>query len=148
MIVVDASALVEVLTRSPAAGPVDDFLMRNRDGLHAPDLPDIECTHVIRRYVQLEIMQSHHAETSISGLQNFRLIRHSHVPLLGRVWELRARLTAYDALYVALAESLGAPLLTRDNRLAKAADLCADPIGLIRISLTARPVPRLCAGIT
>lgn len=121
MIVVDASALVEVLTRSPATSLVEEFLMRNRDGLHAPHLLDVECTHVIRRYVQLGIMQSDHAQISITGLQNFRLIRHSHVPLLGRVWELRASLTAYDAVYVALAESLGAPLLTRDTRLAGSA---------------------------
>jgi predicted nucleic acid-binding protein len=40
---------------------------------------------------------------------------------LPRVWELRANLTAYDAAYVALAEALGAPLLTRDRRLARAA---------------------------
>lgn len=121
MIVVDASALVEVLIRSSATASVEDFLVRNRDGLHAPHLLDIECTHVIRHYVQLGIMQSHHARISISGLQDFRLIRHSHVPLLGRVWELRASLTAYDAVYVALAESLGAPLLTRDKRLARSA---------------------------
>lgn len=121
MIVVDASALVEVLTRSPAAAAVEDILMRNRDGLHAPHLLDVECAHVIRRYVQLGIMQPDHARISIGGLQNFRLIRHPHVALLGRVWELRASLTAYDAVYVSLAESLGAPLLTRDSRLAKAA---------------------------
>ncbi|HEX5280579.1 MAG TPA: type II toxin-antitoxin system VapC family toxin [Micropepsaceae bacterium] len=121
MIVVDASALVELLTRSPAAETVEDFLMRNRDGLHAPHLVDVECAHVIRRFVQLGIMQSEHAQISIGSLQNFRLIRHSHVPLLGRVWALRASFTAYDAVYVALAESLQAPLLTRDKRLARAA---------------------------
>lgn len=121
MIVVDASALVEVLTRSPVAGTVEDFLMRNQDGLHAPHLLDIECAHVIRRYVQLGIMESRHAQASISGLQNFRLVRHSHVPLLGRVWDLREVFSAYDATYVALAESLHAPLLTRDARLARSA---------------------------
>ena len=121
MIVVDASALVEVLTRSPVAGTVEDFLMRNQDGLHAPHLLDIECAHVIRRYVQLGIMESRHAQASISGLQNFRLVRHSHVPLLGRVWDLRDVFSAYDATYVALAESLHAPLLTRDARLARSA---------------------------
>ncbi|HYZ40455.1 MAG TPA: type II toxin-antitoxin system VapC family toxin [Stellaceae bacterium] len=46
--------------------------------------------------------------------------RYPHDLLLQRVWELRTNLTAYDAVYVALAEALEAPLLTRDRRLATA----------------------------
>jgi predicted nucleic acid-binding protein len=49
------------------------------------------------------------------------LQRASHRPLLARCWELRDNLSVYDASYVALAEALGASLLTGDQRLAGAA---------------------------
>lgn len=47
--------------------------------------------------------------------------RYPHVTLISRVWQLRHNLSAYDAAYVALAEILGATLMTRDRRLAEAA---------------------------
>src|SRR6267142_1577542 len=95
MIVVDASALLEALLRTPAARAVEERLFEPQQTLHAPHLLDIEVAQVIRRY--------------------------PHDFLLPRVWDLRNNLTAYDAVYVALAEALDAPLLTRDQRLAAAA---------------------------
>jgi predicted nucleic acid-binding protein len=49
-----------------------------------------------------------------------RLTRYPHAALLSRVWELRENLTAYDAVYIALADTLEAPLVTTDARLARA----------------------------
>jgi hypothetical protein len=59
-------------------------------------------------------------EGALELLTRFPITRYSHEPLLARIWALRADLTAYDAAYVALAEALGATLLTRDERLAAA----------------------------
>ncbi|RED36140.1 hypothetical protein BJ123_10873 [Rhodopseudomonas thermotolerans] len=58
---------------------------------------------------------------ALADLADFPLQRHPHEFLLPRIWQLRNNLTAYDATYVALAEVLEAPLLTRDKRLAGAA---------------------------
>jgi predicted nucleic acid-binding protein len=60
------------------------------------------------------------AEEALSDLVDLRLVRHGHAPLLHRVWELRGNLSAYDAVYVALAEALEAPLLTMDQKLLNA----------------------------
>ena len=60
-------------------------------------------------------------EVALADLADFALRRHSHDFLLPRVWQLRDNLSAYDAVYIALAEVLDAPLLTRDRRMAAAA---------------------------
>ena len=57
---------------------------------------------------------------ALEHLQQFDLARYSHEPFLPRIWDLRSNLTAYDAAYVSLAESLDAPLLTCDAKLATA----------------------------
>lgn len=59
------------------------------------------------------------------ALADFPLERYSHSILLPRIWALRQNLTAYDAAYVALAEVLGATLLTRDARISRAPRLAA-----------------------
>ena len=62
-----------------------------------------------------------HGRDSLDDLAAMSIERHGHQPLLERIWRLRHNLTAYDAAYLALAESLDAPLLTRDSALASAA---------------------------
>lgn len=120
MIVVDASALLEVLLRTPAAPQVEERLFASRETLHAPHLIDLEVAQVLRRYVQGGQMSAVRARQALDDLGALRLTRWPHDALLPRVWALRANLTAYDAAYVALAEALGAPLVTRDRRLATA----------------------------
>lgn len=88
--------------------------------MHAPHLLDIEFTQVMRRFEQSGSVSSARAVEALEDLGSLRLIRHGHSPLLERVWAVRHNLTAYDALYVALAEALGAPLVTTDRRLAAA----------------------------
>jgi predicted nucleic acid-binding protein len=121
MIVVDASAVVEALLRTPAAKVVERWLFDPRHTLHAPHLLDIEVTQVIRRYAAAGEIDSERGRAALADLADLPLYRYPHNFLLRRVWDLRDSLTAYDAAYVALAEALDAPLLTRDQRLAAAA---------------------------
>jgi predicted nucleic acid-binding protein len=121
VIVVDASALIEVLLRTPNAGAVEERLLGSGATLHAPHLIDVEVAQVIRRYAAVGEITGARGREALTDLVDFPLRRYPHEFLLPRVWELRANCTAYDAVYVALAESLDAPLLTRDRRLAAAA---------------------------
>lgn len=121
MIVVDASALLEVLLRTPAAEAVERSLFAPRQTLHAPHLLDVEVAQVIRRYAAQGEIDDARGRMALADLADLPLQRYPHDFLLPRVWDLRSNLTAYDAVYVALAEALDAPLLTRDRRLASAA---------------------------
>ncbi len=121
MIVVDASALLEVLLRTSAAKVVEDRMFAPRQTLHAPHLLDVEVAQVIRRYAASGEIGAERGRIALADLADFPLRRYPHDFLLPRIWALRNNLTAYDAAYVALAEALEAPLLTRDRRLAIAA---------------------------
>ena len=121
MIVVDASALLEVLLRTKAAKAVERWLFDPRQTLHAPHLLDIEIAQVIRRYAANREVDAERGRAALADLTDFPIRRYPHDFLLPRIWELRNNLSAYDAVYVALAEALDAPLLTRDRRLAAAA---------------------------
>ena len=121
MIVVDASALLEALLRTPSARAMEKRLFDSRQTLHAPHLLDVEVTQVIRRYAASGEVDEERGRDALADLGAMPVRRYPHGFLLPRVWELRHNLTAYDAVYVALAEVLDAPLLTRDKRLAAAA---------------------------
>jgi predicted nucleic acid-binding protein len=121
LIVVDASALLEALLRTPSAKAVEDRLFAPRQTLHAPHLLDVEVAQVIRRYALNGEIEGARGGLALADLADLPLRRYPHDFLLPRIWDLRANLTAYDAAYVALAEALDAPLLTRDRRLAAAA---------------------------
>jgi len=121
VIVVDASALLEALLRTPAAKAVEDRLFAPGQTLHAPHLLDVEVAQVIRRYAANGDIDSACGRLALADLADLPLRRYPHDFLLPRIWDLRNDLTAYDAAYVALAEVLDAPLLTRDRRLAAAA---------------------------
>lgn len=121
MIVVDASALLEVLLRTPMAEAIEARLFDARESTHAPHLLDVEVTQVLRRYAAGGEIDEDRGRAALADLGDFPLRRYPHGFLLPRVWELRNNLTAYDAVYVALAEALDAPLLTCDRRLATAA---------------------------
>ena len=121
MIVVDASALLESLLRTPAAEAVERRLFDPRQTLHVPHLLDVEVAQVLRRYTAKCEIDRERCHMALADLADFPLRRYPHDFLLPRIWDLRNNMTAYDAAYVALAEALDAPLLTRDRRLAAAA---------------------------
>ena len=118
MIVVDASALIEVLIRSQAASSLEHRLFS--ESLNAPHLIDVEITHVVRRLVAINQIDEARARSALAALVDIPLRRYPQTRLVPRIWDLRRNLTPYDAAYVSLAEALGAPLVTRDARLAGA----------------------------
>lgn len=120
MIVIDASAVVELLLASSKGRRIRARLDSGAPQLHAPQLVDLEVTSALRKAVRLGVLPQARAELALKDLQDLQVLRHGHLPLLGRIWALRHNLTAYDAVYVALAEALRAPLLTCDARLAAA----------------------------
>ena len=124
MIVLDASVAVDVLLRTPGSEAAAERVIEAEGGLHAPQLIDLEVAQVLRRFVKAGLYPAR-AQEALDVFTVFPLRRYAHTPLLARIWELRENLTAYDAAYVALAEGLGAALLTRDARLARAPRLRA-----------------------
>lgn len=120
MIVLDASALIDLLLRRPTASRTVTALADHR-AIQAPHLIDTEVLHVLRRWVAREWLSRVRAEMALSDLHDLPVVHHDHQPLRARVWGLREQMSAYDATYVALAEALDASLVTADHRLARAA---------------------------
>ena len=121
MIVLDASAAAAVLLNlGQGAAHIRERMAESDDDLHAPHLLDVEVLSVLRRFSLRGEISQERARLALSRLPTLRLSRYPHTALLPRVWELRENVTAYDAVYIALAETLQAPLVTRDAGLARA----------------------------
>ncbi len=125
MIVLDASALVELLVGTATGRIVATRIADPAVGLHVPHLADVEVAQALRRYVRDGDLDVPDAEAALDDLRALDVQRHSHEPLLDRVWELRDNVSAYDAVYVALAEALDAVLVTCDGPLARASNVDA-----------------------
>jgi predicted nucleic acid-binding protein len=120
VIVVDASALLEVLLNTRAAPRIADRLFAMGETLHAPHVVDLEVAQVLRRYVAAGAVTATRGAEALTDFADLPLDRYPHQLFLERIWQLRHNLTAYDAAYIALAEALAAPLVTRDAALARA----------------------------
>ena len=116
--VVDASAALEVLLQTPAAPRLEARLFAPGESLHVPHLLGLEVVHVLRRYAAARVIDAQRGQQAIDDLTAWPLTRYPHDLFLARIWSLRHNLTAYDAAYVALAETLQVPLVTCDTRLA------------------------------
>lgn len=119
MPVVDASVLVAYLAGGEGADVARDRLLGD-EGVWAPHLVDAEVGHVVRRAVRVGELDAARGGEVLRDLADLRLLRVSHTGLLQRAWSLRANMSFYEALYVALAERLDLPLLTLDRRLTRA----------------------------
>lgn len=121
MIVIDAGVLTDFLLARPAAieAVESEFFGREHEPLHAPELIEPETLNALRGLIRGGKITVERGSEAVFDLANVRLIRYPHAPLRARVWELRDRLTAYDASYLALAEALdGSVLLTGDDAVA------------------------------
>jgi predicted nucleic acid-binding protein len=118
VIVVDASAVLEVLLRTRAGDRVMRRIWRPGERIHAPHLLDLEVLHVLRCLCTVGSLSLQRGSEALDDFLGFRVTRHSHQPLLSRIWELRHNFTAYDAAYIALAEALNVSVVTCDRALA------------------------------
>lgn len=117
MIVLDASAAIEWIAQSAAGERVARWLFSPAQAIYAPQLLDVEVLQSLRRAVRAGEASPERAAAALQDFLDLPITRHPHEPLLWRIWDLRENLTAYDAASVALAEYLGAPLLTCDSRI-------------------------------
>ena len=115
----DASAVVEYLTGASGGGAIAERLFDHEFDVHIPHLCIVETASVLRGLVRGAKLSDERAENALFDLMSMPAVRHSHEPYLARSWELRHNLSSYDAIYVALAEALGATLVTCDQRLAR-----------------------------
>jgi len=133
VIVLDASAVVDLLLNlPPRAEVVRERIAREAPDLHAPHLIDAEIAQVLRRYVLREELPPADARSALEDLAGLPIERYPHAPFVGRAFALRDNTTVYDALYLVLAETLEAPLLTSDAALARV------PGHRARVELTTR----------
>ena len=121
ILVVDASAAVEYLLQTTVGQRVGGLLQGAE--LVAPELLDVEVLAVLRREVQAGRLAERRAREAIADLRDWGVERVAHRPLLERAWGLRGHVTAYDALYVVVALTRSAPLVTADGPLSRAPGL-------------------------
>ena len=128
--VLDASGAIEFLLNTTRGKRVAERLADEAEVVHVPHLIDVEISQVLRRYVLRGALNERRGATALHRWRSFDVERYPHEPFLDRVWQLRANFSAYDAVYVALAEALSTVLVTGDRKLAGAPGANA-PIELI-----------------
>jgi predicted nucleic acid-binding protein len=119
LIVIDASALLELLLGTDRADDVAARVLAPEEHVHAPHLLDVEILRALRRLVQLADIDAPRAQQALDGCAALVIHRHIHSDHVAGIWELRDSVTAYDGAYIALAEALDAPLVTCDAKLAR-----------------------------
>jgi predicted nucleic acid-binding protein len=120
VIVLDASAAIDWLLQTAIGQQIESRLYSRGESLHAPHLLDLEVVQVLRRLAREGAVSGPRADQALQDLVDLRLTRYPHFVFLPQIWRLRDNFSAYDAAYVALAEKLGATLITRDAGLASA----------------------------
>jgi predicted nucleic acid-binding protein len=116
--VIDASAAVEYLLRTPVGRSLQDIV----EGafLMAPALLDVEVLSVLRRALLRNGLSEARALLALEDLSDWPIDRVPHTTLIGEAWRHRHNVSAYDAFYVAVARLYKAPLLTTDGPLSRA----------------------------
>jgi predicted nucleic acid-binding protein len=119
LIVIDASAVLELLLGTDRADQIASRAFAAEEQLHAPHLLDVEITQALRRLVKLKEVTEPRARQALDDFSAMFILRYAHGEFLQRIWQLRNSVTAYDGVYVALSEALDAPLLTCDAKLGR-----------------------------
>ena len=117
MIVLDASAALELLLNTPRSATIADRVFAVDESLHAPHLIDLEIAQVLRRLVRKSEIEPNRALEVFEDFADLGITRYPHEMLLPTIWSMRDNATAYDAAYLALAVELDATLLTCDSAL-------------------------------
>ena len=117
--VLDASGAIEFVLNTAAGKRLAARLADESAVVHVPHLIDLEVSHVLRRYVLRGTLTESMGSLALGRWRSLDVERYPHEPFLDRVWRLRDSLTAYDAVYVALAEALSTVLVTGDRRLVR-----------------------------
>jgi predicted nucleic acid-binding protein len=135
LIVVDASVLANALADDEDSGRLARDRLAGAGDLVAPDLVDVETVSVLRRRWLAHDLSARRFSAAVDDLEALALTRFPTLPLMLRAYELRAKVTPYEAAYVALAEQLDCPLVTADRRLAESPGVrCA--VDLVSLPLT------------
>ncbi|MGD0000274.1 MAG: type II toxin-antitoxin system VapC family toxin [Bryobacteraceae bacterium] len=117
MIVLDASVVVELLINGSLADSIREELAGRDDSFIVPHLIDVEVMSALRRLAEGRRIDSHRSAQMLAALAELPAERYAHTPLIERIWQLRHNFTAYDAVYIALAEATGSVLYTCDEKL-------------------------------
>jgi predicted nucleic acid-binding protein len=126
LIVLDASAAIAVLLNVGTSAPSSGSRMAGSDEEpHVPHLFEIEVSSALRRHALVHNLSEKRGSELLEDLASMRLNRYPHTALLRRTWELKGNVAVQDAAYIALAETLDAPLVTMDARLARASGIHA-----------------------
>jgi predicted nucleic acid-binding protein len=120
MRILDASVVIDAMAVSGPAGDRARRLVSEESWLHMPSVAGAEVTSALRGMVLRGMLSAGDARVAAVRASRLRARRYPFEPFLSRVWDLRDNVTVYDAWYVALAESLSAPLVTADDRLRRA----------------------------
>jgi predicted nucleic acid-binding protein len=119
MMVLDASAALEMLLNASSAATLRDRVTSRHERVHVPHLIDLEILQVFRRFISRGAFDVPAAQAAMFEWGQLKLYRVAHIEFLDRILELRDNFTAYDAAYIALAEALDAPLVTHDAKFAR-----------------------------
>ena len=120
-VVIDASALVDLIVRSERAPAVAQAVGATE--MVAPDVVNPEVLSILRRLERTGALAARQAVQAVDDLMDAPVRRFSTLPLLAEAWTLRANVSAADACYVVLARILRCPLVTADRKLSRAPGL-------------------------
>lgn len=119
-LVLDASVLVDALRPDARGSQAIRGRLKEADSWFAPHSIDVECMSAWRALRLRGEIDDHVLARALDGLATWPIERLATTWLIPRIHELSPTVTPYDGAYVAIAEALALPLLTRDARLARA----------------------------
>lgn len=117
MLVIDASAVLELLLTTSKSEGVREEILESGGKLAAPHLLDLEVAHALARYRAVGEVTAERGKEALRDLKQLPIARYPHEPFLDRIWELAEEVSVDDAVYCALAMELSVPILTCDPTL-------------------------------